>query len=210
MAVGEDLQNVSVTVKWYKADKGFGFVRFADGSGEAFLHSSVVAPLGPVILTEGTVLVCDLAENAKGRQVTAIHSVTAAPPAEPKPARQPRTRIRPEGAEPPLKKSVRPAPSDLIGNYLPLPEAPRRTSRATAQAEPLNGGALILGTVRWYNLDSQSGLIDPWDDDSTVGVYFDRATLRRSGIEVVADGEDVRFVAQQSDDGPFAVRVELA
>lgn len=196
--VGEDLQNVTVTVKWYKADKGFGFVRFADGSGEAFLHSSVVAPLGPVPLTDGTILVCDVTENAKGRQVTAIHSVTPAAP-EPKPARPARP-ARQRGGDPAEpKKAPRAAGTE---------DRPRRAARS--EPEPIANGAMLHGTVRWYNLDSQSGIIDPWDDDSSVGVYFDRATLRRSGLDVVADGEDVRFVAQQGDEGPFAVRVELA
>ena len=33
---------VRATVKWYNPDKGFGFVELADGSGDAFLHVSVV------------------------------------------------------------------------------------------------------------------------------------------------------------------------
>ncbi|WP_200478931.1 cold-shock protein [Azospirillum brasilense] len=74
---------------------------------------------------------------------------------------------------------------------------------------PVATGEMIYGTVRWYNLDSQSGLIDPWDDETGIGVYFDRAILRQSGLEVVADGEDVRFVAVSGDGGPTALRVEL-
>jgi CspA family cold shock protein len=33
---------VRAIVKWYNPDKGFGFVELADGSGDAFLHVSVV------------------------------------------------------------------------------------------------------------------------------------------------------------------------
>ena len=33
---------VRAIVKWYDSDKGFGFVELADGSGDAFLHVSVV------------------------------------------------------------------------------------------------------------------------------------------------------------------------
>jgi CspA family cold shock protein len=33
-------------VKWYNADKGFGFVQLSDGSGDAFLHVSVVERSG--------------------------------------------------------------------------------------------------------------------------------------------------------------------
>jgi CspA family cold shock protein len=34
--------SVRATVKWYNPEKGFGFVQLADGSGDAFLHVSVV------------------------------------------------------------------------------------------------------------------------------------------------------------------------
>ena len=37
---------VRATVKWYNPDKGFGFVELADGSGDAFLHVSVVERSG--------------------------------------------------------------------------------------------------------------------------------------------------------------------
>src|SRR5205085_3427079 len=37
---------VQAVVKWYSPDKGFGFVQLADGSGDAFLHVSVVERSG--------------------------------------------------------------------------------------------------------------------------------------------------------------------
>ena len=37
---------VQAVVKWYNPDKGFGFVQLADGSGDAFLHTSVVERSG--------------------------------------------------------------------------------------------------------------------------------------------------------------------
>ncbi len=37
---------VQAVVKWYNPDKGFGFVQLADGSGDAFLHVSVVERSG--------------------------------------------------------------------------------------------------------------------------------------------------------------------
>ena len=198
----EQKQQVTAVVKWYKADKGFGFVRFADGSGEAFLHSRVLASLGEVSLTEGTVLVCDIAETPKGPQVVAIHSITPADPAEAKPARAPKQR-RQRQTESGDPQVVRPATA-------PVREPPpRRAERPATALMPVASGEMIYGTVRWYNLDSQSGLIDPWDDETGIGVYFDRAILRQSGLDVVADGEDVRFVAVPGDGGPTALRVEL-
>jgi len=32
-------------VKWFNADKGFGFVELADQSGDAYLHAAAVAPV---------------------------------------------------------------------------------------------------------------------------------------------------------------------
>ncbi|MGA8760414.1 MAG: cold shock domain-containing protein, partial [Stellaceae bacterium] len=37
---------VQGVVKWYNPEKGFGFVELADGSGDAFLHVSVVERSG--------------------------------------------------------------------------------------------------------------------------------------------------------------------
>jgi cold shock protein len=37
---------IQATVKWYNPDKGFGFVELGDGSGDAFLHVSVVERSG--------------------------------------------------------------------------------------------------------------------------------------------------------------------
>jgi CspA family cold shock protein len=40
---------VQAVVKWYNPDKGFGFVQLADGSGDAFLHASVVERSGHAV-----------------------------------------------------------------------------------------------------------------------------------------------------------------
>lgn len=202
--MSEEVKNVSATVKWFKADKGFGFVRFPDGSADAFVHSSILAPLGLTALPEGAALVCDVAENPKGRQVTAIHNVT--PPEAPPPPKPARARGRQRGVDgAPVPPGMEPQPP--MPGLPGIGEPPRRERRvpqprAVVTAEP------AYGTVRWYNLESQSGLIDPWDDSELV--FFDRATLRQSGLEIVADGEDVRYVAYDSDQGPVAQRVELA
>src|SRR5258708_25770342 len=43
-------------VKWFNGEKGFGFVELTDGSGEAFLHISVVEAAGHTALESGTTL----------------------------------------------------------------------------------------------------------------------------------------------------------
>ncbi len=193
--MSEELKNVTATVKWFKPEKGFGFVRLADGSGEAFLHASVLAASSLPNPVEGTTLVCDMAQGAKGPQVVAIHSVT--PPEAPPPPR-PRAPRPPRGL-PPMENA------DLAA--APRAPKPLREPRRDRPAEPAGPATMAYGTVRWYNLDSQSGLIEPWEDGADV--FFDRATLRLSGLEIVADGEDVRYLAVGSDEAPVAQRVEL-
>src|SRR5580704_18871532 len=47
---------VQAVVKWYNPDKGFGFVELADGSGDAFLHVSVVERHGGASVPPGATL----------------------------------------------------------------------------------------------------------------------------------------------------------
>lgn len=210
--MSEELKNVTATsvtatVKWFKPEKGFGFVRLADGSGEAFLHASVLAAASLPNPVEGTTVVCDLAQGAKGPQVVAIHSAT---PPETPPAPRARNQRPPRAtasAVPPAGQAFGQGgqPEDS-GEGFARPPKPQR-ERRERQAEPAGPATMAYGTVRWYNLDSQSGLIEPWEDGATV--YFDRATLRQSGLDIVADGEDVRYLAVGSEDAPVAQRVEL-
>jgi CspA family cold shock protein len=75
-------------VKWYKADKGFGFVQLADGSGDAFLHASVLERSGNRDVAPGATLEIRVAPGSKGPQVAEVISVDSSTAQEP--ARQPR------------------------------------------------------------------------------------------------------------------------
>ena len=75
---------VRAVVKWFKPERGFGFVELADGSGDAFLHASVLERSGVTTLQTGETLELRVAPGQKGPQVTEVISVdssTAAPPA---------------------------------------------------------------------------------------------------------------------------------
>ena len=65
----------SPAVKWYNPDKGFGFVQLADGSGDAFLHVSVVERSGHGSVPPGATLEVRAGPGPKGPQVTEILSV---------------------------------------------------------------------------------------------------------------------------------------
>jgi cold shock protein len=64
-------------VKWYDADKGFGFLTRDDG-GEVFVHSSAVEPAG-TMLRAGQRVEFGVAEGRRGSQALQVR--TLEPPA---------------------------------------------------------------------------------------------------------------------------------
>ncbi|MBC7952009.1 MAG: cold shock domain-containing protein [Rhodospirillaceae bacterium] len=78
---------VRVRLKWFNAEKGFGFVTPLDGRPEAFLHATVLPRGGTSQLVEGTELLCEIACGAKGPQVLRITELSA-PPTQPEPVPQ--------------------------------------------------------------------------------------------------------------------------
>jgi cold shock protein len=83
---------VHATVKWYNPDKGFGFVALSDGSGDAFLHVSVVERSGHSSVPPGATLEVRAAPGSKGPQVTEVLRVDSStasqePPRRPRPER---------------------------------------------------------------------------------------------------------------------------
>jgi CspA family cold shock protein len=64
-------------VKWFNAEKGFGFTELADGSGDVFLHVAVLQAAGHESVEPGAKLSVQVGAGQKGRQVTAVLSVEA-------------------------------------------------------------------------------------------------------------------------------------
>jgi len=63
---------IEAVVKWFSLTKGFGFVAPIDGSSDAFIHSSVVSRAGLRDVAEGTKMLVQIGDGAKGRQVLNI------------------------------------------------------------------------------------------------------------------------------------------
>ena len=78
---------VQATVKWYNADKGFGFVMLGDGSGDAFLHVSVVELSGHGSVPPGATLSVRAGPGPKGPQVTELLSVDTSTAMQERPRR---------------------------------------------------------------------------------------------------------------------------
>jgi cold shock protein len=66
---------VQATVKWFNADKGFGFAALADGSGDVFLHVNTLQAAGRQTVSPGATLRVRVGAGQKGRQVEQVISV---------------------------------------------------------------------------------------------------------------------------------------
>ncbi|HEX9167847.1 MAG TPA: cold shock domain-containing protein [Roseiarcus sp.] len=68
---------VDAVVKWFKADKGYGFVELAGGQGDAFLHANALHAAGHDSVPAGAKLRVQVGAGAKGAQVTRVLEVDA-------------------------------------------------------------------------------------------------------------------------------------
>jgi cold shock protein len=81
---------VKAVVKWFRADRGFGFVELADGSGDAFLHASVLGRIGVQSVETGETLEVRVAPGQRGPQVTEVLNVDSSTAAPARPRSGPR------------------------------------------------------------------------------------------------------------------------
>jgi len=161
-------------VKWYNAEKGFGFVELSDGTGDAFLHASAIERAGSPPPVPGTQLRVRVGQGQKGRQVTEVTHVGEVGPAPAQPPRAPR------------------AGGFGGGGY-----APREQSY---QAMPT--GEEITGTVKWFNAEKGFGFITPQNGGKDVFVHI--SALNRSGMNDLHEGQVVRVQVVQGRKGPEA------
>jgi CspA family cold shock protein len=59
------------TVKWFNAEKGFGFIT-ADGGQDVFVHYSAIDMNGYKVLEEGQKVAFEVGSGAKGPQAEAV------------------------------------------------------------------------------------------------------------------------------------------
>ena len=61
-------------VKWFNAEKGFGFIEREDGK-DVFVHFSAIAMDGFKTLEEGAEVEFEVVEGAKGPQAANVHKI---------------------------------------------------------------------------------------------------------------------------------------
>ena len=93
---------LSGVVKWFSPEKGFGFVSLSDGSGDAFLHGSLLTQSGIGAVQPAETLEVRVGPGHKGPHVTEVLSVdgsTAVPMASRRSSAQAMTSNGPSGEE---------------------------------------------------------------------------------------------------------------
>jgi cold shock protein len=63
------------SVKWFNADKGYGFIAPDDGSADVFAHYSAIQSDGYKTLDEGQKVQFDVTQGQKGLQAENITSL---------------------------------------------------------------------------------------------------------------------------------------
>jgi len=63
------------TVKWFNAEKGYGFISQPDGGADVFVHFSAINMNGYRVLEEGQQVEFEVQEGPKGLQAASVTPV---------------------------------------------------------------------------------------------------------------------------------------
>jgi cold shock protein len=177
-ASGPELE---ATVKWFNAEKGYGFVALTDGSGDVFLHVNTLQGAGVQTVSPGATLRIRVGQGQKGRQVDQVVSVdestaTAGAPATRRP-----------------------------GGY---PQRPQRSFDGPPRRQvDLSTAVETMGTVKWYNPDKGFGFITPQSGGKDVFIHA--TVLERAGLGPLQEGQTVRMGVVQGVKGPEAGTISV-
>ena len=73
-ATGATVEEVG-TVKWYNANKGFGFIAPDQGGKDIFVHASALERAGIMGLAEGQRVAIDVAQGQKGPEAVGLRLI---------------------------------------------------------------------------------------------------------------------------------------
>ena len=197
---------VDATVKWFNAEKGFGFVELGDGTGDAFLHIGAVQAAGHDSVLPETKMKVQVGQGQKGRQVTAVLELDASTGNA---AGGQRTGGAPGGGGDRPRFGGGDRGGDR-GGYGGGGGggfgggAPRRSDRERADpstAVPLDGA------VKWFKTDKGFGFVGA--DDGGKDVFVHISVLERAGLNQLADGQRVSMQVVTTQKGREAISIQL-
>ncbi|SHN55384.1 cold shock protein (beta-ribbon, CspA family) [Geodermatophilus obscurus] len=177
------------TVKWFDAEKGFGFIAPDDGGRDVFVHFSAIADEGGFrTLDEGQQVEFEASEGQRGPQADSVRPLGRGAPRR-QDAGYDRGRGRDDDRDRGRGRDDRDRGRD----------GGRSSSR----------GGRSTGTVTWFDNDKGFGFIQPDDDGPDVFVHFS-AIADRGGYRSLDEGQRVEFDVTQGQRGPQAEDVRPA
>jgi cold shock protein len=99
-AMSSSAPEVQATVKWFNAEKGYGFAALSDGSGDVFLHVNTLQAAGVQTVNPGATLRIRVGQGPKGRQIDQVVSVDESTAEQPSQRRPQFARPRSDGPAP--------------------------------------------------------------------------------------------------------------
>ena len=170
---------VDAVVKWFKGDKGFGFVELSNGAGDAFLHINALQSAGYETVPPGSKLKVQVANGMKGAQVTRVLEVDTAGAAERAPA----------------------APARSFDG------GPGGGARAPRRAPDPSTAIEVTGKVKWFDDGKGFGFVQSNDGGKDVFVHI--SILGPAGINHLAEGQAVSMRVVDTQKGREAISINL-
>jgi cold shock protein len=178
---------VDAVVKWFKSDKGFGFVELANGTGDAFLHIGAVQSAGYETLPPGAKLKVQVANSVKGQQVSRVLEVDLSGAQEQR--------------APAPRSSGGFGGGGFGGGGFDSPRPPRR------QAPDLSSAVTVAGKVKWFDETKGYGFVQ--SDDGGKDVFVHISILSPAGVSRLAEGQPVTMQVVDTQKGREAVSLTL-
>jgi cold shock protein len=215
------------TVRWFDAERGFGFLAPEDGSPDVFVHASeIVGDGGAKALREGQAVEFEVGENDRGPQALRVRVTAEAAAGSAVGLLGTVTWYEPGkgygfaapdggGADVFVHSSAivtggvvteGQRVAFLIVEGERGPQAGHVIPLGAETGPPAGTADGADGTVAWYDEDKGFGFIDP---DSGAGDVFVHARALAEGLTWLAEGDRVAYEVVSGDKGPQARDVHL-
>ena len=214
------------TVRWFDADRGFGFIALGPEAEDLYVHASeIISGDAMKLLREGQVVEFEFGEGDRGPQARRVR-VTADQAADTplgvlgtvswyEPAKG-YGFITPDGGGPEIFMHS----SAILGGgvvsegqrvaFLVVegekgPQADHLLSLRDDAAQQAVGSDGADGTVSWYDADKGFGFITPDDGGADVFAHF--SAISASGFRSLDENQKVEFDVTQGQKGPQAENI---
>ena len=217
------------TVRWFDAERGFGFLAPEDGSPDVFVHASEIVGDGDArVLREGQAVVFEVGENDRGPQALRVRVTADAATGSAvgllgtinwyEPGKGYGFASPDGGGADIFVHSSAIVTGGVVteGQRVAFLIVEGERGPQAGHVIPLGAGAGSPaaagiadgadGTVAWYDEDKGFGFINP---DSGAGDVFVHARALAEGLTWLAEGDRVAYEVASGDKGPQARDVHL-